>query len=101
MCKVPMYVITCDFGDGDPMYLAWQPYEWADSILEEYFWTSMESLKKILMKNPEFNMPPHQFAFGHEAGALQLSKKLNAVWSKIHGREKSTARNEKIIRFEL
>ena len=77
MQKQNMYIIAADiWGDGTLMYLAWQPDYWANSMLKEYFWTSMETLRDILTNNPSFNMPPHQFAFGHEYGAHSLMKRL-------------------------
>lgn len=75
--KVPMYVIACDiFHDGAPMYLAWQPYAYANSLDDQYFWTSLESVFDILQHSPSYNMPPHQFAFGHKEGAESLMKRL-------------------------
>lgn len=72
-----MYIITADiWGDGTPMYLAWQPHTYANSVDDQYFWTSLESVFDILQHSPSYNMPPHQFAFGHKEGAEGLMKRL-------------------------
>ena len=80
--KVPMYVVACDiFHDSTPMYLAWQPYAYANSVDDQYFWTSLESVFDILQHSPSYNMPPHQFAFGHREGACGLMKRLGVTAS--------------------
>lgn len=72
--KVPLYVVSAHiFGDKSKWYMAWQNLAWDD---DGYFWTSRQVLADILKKNPEYNMPRHQFAFAHPEGAQALIRTM-------------------------
>lgn len=72
--KMPLYVIVAHlFGNQDKRYLAWQMMPWDN---DGYFWTSWQVLEDILKKNPEYNMPQHQFAFAYPEGAYNVMHAL-------------------------
>lgn len=64
------YIITSDvFGNGNRMYLCWQPNDYYDG----YFWTWSECIRNCLKYNEE----PHKFIFSTEEEAFNLAKRID------------------------
>lgn len=74
--KTPLYVVAAHIWDDSLQvsnFMAWQPLPWDD---DGYFWTGRQALADILKGFPEYNMPPHQFCFGHREGAAKLIRDM-------------------------
>lgn len=84
IAKMPLFIISanlCSNGQCGRWYWAWQYMPWDH---DGYFWTSRQVLVDILKKSPEYNMPPHQFAFGYPEAAKKCIRNMRKQGIKMY-----------------